>query len=162
MKKAYVKPVFVADEYELTAAVMGCDVKSYQEKEIWNTYDLCSGDSGHQVGGSGNSGNAPVNAWWEYATETPGATGHAPSENHQYNDNAYIFSTGNTVCDFVWNSVDTKVGVWVDANDNAISDHTQREGAGVKLLDYFAQFFLGAKFSHYEATYQNEGVLFSR
>ena len=54
MKKAYVKPVFLAEEFEGTASVASCGYDADAANsalQVWHGKSLCTvGDSGHHVG----------------------------------------------------------------------------------------------------------------
>lgn len=148
MKKAYVKPVFLAEEFEGTASVAACEYRaSHDPLEVWNERNICSvGDNGHFIG---KVPGASVNKWWEYATEgmaNPQVEFTNPTSNNfdAYNDTAYLFTDGQTVCDFVWNGMGSQVGIWTSEEGNvntSVSDHTKRDGLFVTLIDAFNTFF---------------------
>lgn len=151
MKKAYVKPVFLAEEFENTMSVAACEYHaSSKPAQIWRGTPLCSvGDSGHGVGGDPGTGKkVEVNNWWDYATNTKEATDANPNTG-TYNDGAYLFTSGSTTCDFVWNSTTDTVKIWTSEENNkatAIWDSTKRENGFLTVIDdLFALFFFGNK-----------------
>lgn len=163
MKKAYVKPVFMAEEYEMTASVAGCRTRSNAPHEIWKN-DPCSCSApGHEID---KTGGAPVSDYWDYASN-----GHANSYEHDkmgVNNGSFIFTDDMLQCDFVWNQPGGKVGVWTDKETGAlVSDFDQRElseesnvGSVVAWIgDNFMSFF--RKNEPGCEPYVDEGVPFS-
>ena len=149
MKKAYVKPVFVAEEFEGTENVASCAYGADQNAlQVWKGSYLCKvGDGGHTVGKK----DYDAKDWWEYATETPGANETPPTSSNLtgYNNGAYLFTDGQTVCDFVWSDSSSKVGIWTSEagkTDKAISKESDRTGTlnvnlFVTFISSFSQFF---------------------
>lgn len=147
MKKAYVKPVFLAEEFEGTVSVAACGYSSRNALHVWEGKNLCLvGSCAHAVN---RNGNALVTQWWEYATEgmvDPDAEFTNPtSENFDaYNDVAYLFTDSQTVCDFVWNGIGSEVGIWTSEKGDvstSMADHTKRDGLFVTMIDTFSKFF---------------------
>lgn len=155
MKKAYVKPVFLAEEFEGTVSVAACDYSSpTNHLAIYNGQSLCViGDSGHHVGGSGNGGKTEgfVQDYWSYATN--GDRSDSPTK-QDYNDGyytdlnkgAFLFTGGQTVCDFVWNGGDSQVGIWTKDKDiisSAIGDADKRSlrDSFITMISSFSDFF---------------------
>lgn len=156
MKKAYVKPVFLAEAFEGTASVASCGYDADAANsaiQIWHGKNLCTvGDGGHYVGKDNGNKHPDVAQWWDYATNTNGANTNPPKSNSLsgFNNGAYLFTDGQTVCDFVWNSVDSDVGIWTSEKDNAstaIWDVTVRNNSVfnqnlfVTFIKGFAAFF---------------------
>ncbi len=147
MKKAYVKPVFLAEEFEATGSVAACVYHvTNNPAQIWEGMYMCARqDGGHAIGGQ-NGQKGEIQNWWDYATNTKGATDANPKSG-TYNDGAYLFTSGSTTCDFVWNSKTDNIKIWTSEQDNlntAIWDSTKREGGFLtKVWDTFAGFFLG-------------------
>lgn len=150
MKKAYVKPVFLAEEFSGTANVASCAYGATQsELQVWKGSSLCKvGDGGHTVGKK----NYDAANWWEYATETAGANKNPPTSAslNGYNNGAYLFTDGQYVCDFVWSDSDAQVGIWTSkANDttSAISSEADRKNGilntnlFVTFISSFSKFF---------------------
>lgn len=158
MKKAYVKPVFLAEEFECTAAVAGCAYSAKTPAQVFEGMHMCGDNSndGHVIGGnSGDKGfvnkgkhnGVQSPGFWDYAT---GGTGtyidDAPHEADPNKDLAYLFTDSSTVCDFIWNSRDSQVGVWTSKENDwntAIANPSLRNNAFVTLVSSFANFFFG-------------------
>ena len=163
MKKAYVKPVFLAEEFECTAAVAGCVYSSKKPAQVWEGLTFCD-DNGHVIGGQ-NGSNGEVNQWWDYATETDNSTdGPKNGELGSYNDFAYLFTSGSYECDFIWNSSKSDIYVWTKTEGDlksAISKHTERKGAFATLVSTFVDFFYGigsGACKMHEPEYLNEKI----
>ena len=105
MKKAYVKPMFFAEEFAATATVAVCPVRSANPLPIHAKDFICS-SPGHAVD---HNGKAPVHGYWDYATSD--------------GTDSYIFNSGEGACDFVWNSGNGPLGFWtsVDTEDTAVA-----------------------------------------
>lgn len=123
MKKAYVKPVFLAEEYVAVAShVAGCGDASINKALIITPGQcVCDGGDGHSAGqgGKGNPAgismmyNGKVNEnkntnsqydYWEYAKENDGVSN--------------LFSSNNFDCDFLWDYYSTgkdEIYVWESA-----------------------------------------------
>lgn len=133
MKRAYVKPVFLAEAFEGTASVASCQYHSGvagNEVLIYNGLRLCSSGNNcsHKVGGNnGGKLDGDIQNYWDYATNN-GVTTPPTNNNYANNgvDGAYLFTDGHTVCDFVWNGGNSQVGIWTDSERNAISDAGSR------------------------------------
>ena len=150
MKKAYVKPVFLAEEFEGTMSVASCGYDATNmELQIWHGKQLCvKQHNGHYVGKKPGE----VADWWDYATNTSSAKGNPPTSASLdgYNDGAFLFTDSQTVCDFIWNSVDSDVGIWTSEKGNsskAIWDVETRNNSilnqnlFVTFIKGFADFF---------------------
>lgn len=146
MKRAYVKPVFLAEAFEGTASVASCGYDADAANsalQVWEGKGLCAvGDGGHRIGKK----DAAVDQWWDYATKTEGANGKPPTSDSLkgFNDGAFLFTDSQTVCDFVWNSVDSDIGIWTSEKGNAstaIWDVTKRDNMFITLIKGFAAFF---------------------
>ena len=156
MKKAYVKPVFLAEEFVAEAGVATCPYKpnsAVNEKLslefLWTDNEkkppvLCNvGDAGHTVYGgelfTGNGNNhEKTELLGDYAYQGDGT--------------ATLFDTSNTACDFVWlqpSGQGNIIQVWGDdkADPNLVADHSLRDIT--KLFNWngiqnFLRFFAGA------------------
>ena len=147
MKKAYVKPVFMAEEFVATASVASCGYNVSDPNsalQVWHTMHLCTNTScSHQIGGNQGNLTYDANNWWGYATDTPGARPTSDSTDG-LNDAAYLFTDAQTVCDFVWSSKTSNVGIWTGTQGDkttAISDSNNRTNAFVTLINDFSNFF---------------------
>ena len=131
MKKAYVKPVFLAEAYEMTSSVAGCPTSSSIPRElIYGQTSLCD----HCTGGAVQIDKKDNwDAFKDYATEDKSITtvydqnGNAQSIN---NGNVYLFTSNTVECDYIWNSNDNneKLQIW---KSNNISE---RLAAGFETL----------------------------
>lgn len=156
MKKAYVKPVFVA---EMSYANNGCGVSIYQPAQITyatkkdkydgTTADLCSdSEDGHFIQYETdknkkwglaldycyNEKNNTNLDYWQYAT----------SGNTEEETKATLFVT--VLCDFVWNpntGNDGNVSVW-----DTVLGRTEGKQYGSSVIGTFAKFFTGSNQSH--------------
>ena len=155
MKKAYVKPVFLAEEFVAAMDHVAACTTNYWTPQIiqWPTNgqpgtDLCEGNDGHSVGFNENqalilSNHDKEKFYYDYsqkitykeyaewnADQRPGANADDYTAT-----NAYLFNSGHSACDFVWDNTNSDVGVWKKGTDgNWI----------VSLIDNFGTFFLGA------------------
>lgn len=163
MKKAYVKPVFLAEVFEGTANVAACERGSSETFEVWKGVSVC-GTPGHAIGESSGKSSFEEN-YISYATDNrytntvKGKDGFQPinDEIDSYsltnmgpNVGSYVFTSWNFDCDFAWDSKGGSVGVWVNTNDNnsLITNNVQREtlynnkSAGILwLAQSFMNFF---------------------
>lgn len=148
MKKAYVKPVFLAEEFvsKTSFAVTPCDTGINGALKLEYGKNICDHCQGDKIGGNGkpsNNGGAFVNdpydgydSYWKYAT----------SVNMQGKNGAYLFNTSVSDyqdCDFIWNGTSygdntSLVYVW-DAQDTQRTD----KNSLVSTLKNFVQFFAG-------------------
>lgn len=160
MKKAYVKPVFLAEEFEGTASVAACDRGSSKTFEVWDGVKVCN-SNGHEIGqGSGKS--SFEQSYISYATDNHyrngkdafqpinGTTGSYSLTNMDENIGSYVFTSWNFDCDFAWDSKGGNVGVWVNTKDNnsLITNNVNRktlynnDSAGILwLAQSFMNFF---------------------
>lgn len=172
MKKAYVKPVFVAEEFEGTVSVASCQygVDAQTKIGVYDGLHICPNiHCAHDIGGNNGKGtDGDVQNWWNYATET--TTGK--NENGLNGpDNAYLFTSGQIECDFVWNSQDSKVGIWTQFQDQwntAISEHNnriQKENWNpvISWISSFKQFFgiPGGENDNHRPGIEGQGEFFS-
>lgn len=145
MKKAYVKPVFMAEEFEGLAHVTStCGYSINDPAEVYDGVGICFKKNGcnHTVDGSGEIDTGMYSnelTYWEYASG-------AGASNEQGND-AYLFTVGNGQCDFLWNSSNDDMGVWKTPD-------TYTDGAvrpGLKKGDVVSDFvnWLGIGFSQF-------------
>lgn len=115
MRKAYTKPVFLAEEYEMTTSVAACKTSSNAPHEIWKM-DPCSCDApGHDVD---KTGGAPVHDYWDYATNNNSS--NYDRGNMGDNNGSYLFTDSQLICDFVWNEKGGDIGVWKDKETNSL------------------------------------------
>lgn len=143
MKKAYVKPVFLAEKFvaEQNYAAKGCGTWAWDKAQIQPGMELCYKEKkgeyesdGHKVG----NGNAVINTYsddynmyyWDYAGRTMNNDG-----SYNYSD-CYLFNREVQECDFVWNNTNEEVYGW---NSSVVSERTV---ANV-LLGAFSNFFFG-------------------
>ena len=164
MKKAYVKPVFLAEAFEVTTNVAACKTRSNAPHEIWKGDPCSCGAPGHAVD---KTGGAPVDQYWDYASN--GNKNNYNRGEMGANNGSYIFTDDLLTCDFVWNERGGMVGVWKDKEtNNLVSDLTQRffgeEGTNKgSFVDYIGSSFM-AFFRKNEPgcePYVDEGVPFS-
>ena len=146
MKKAYVKPVFLAEEFVAAAsyAANGCDTTRISPKYIEQGMQICRDDPGHTVGGNKTAeiqGYYDNNTtYWQYASWSEDVRGGAGDSQHAA-ENAYLFSSEFSVCDFVWNNTANEVGVWREQTNEETG---KLEWAVSWIKDaLFATFFLG-------------------
>lgn len=150
MKRAYMKPVFLAEAFEGTASVASCDYHSGapgKEVLIYNGLRLCSGGNScsHTVGGN-KKDSGDVQEYWNYATEN-GLTAGPTSDDYIKGgvNGAYLFTGGQKVCDFVWNGGNSQVGIWIDneTDKNPISKAENRNplNAVFDWISSFSDFF---------------------
>lgn len=142
MKKAYVKPVFMAEEFVVTATVAGCNVKAGNPLPVYDGQIICQHlNNGHAIG----KGSGDVNNLWDYAY------GRETSKSENTSD-SYIFTSGNQTCDFLWNSAGGSVGIWTTDNSseqkaiaNAVWKEQDRQNTGVLEFFFgnFMDFFRG-------------------
>lgn len=134
MKKAYVKPVFLAEEYELTQSVAVCDLSGSAPLNINLNTVLCQGgDNGHEFNTSseaykgiyGKDANKADVTYWQYAGDH-GTTDHA------------LFADDELNCDYVWDNYEDNVGVWRPGEKEGVTN----------LGGYFVD-WLGIKFSQF-------------
>ena len=154
MKKAYVKPVFLAEEFVATMDhVAACPTNTWTPQELQFPINgqggtrLCNSQKtncSHYLG----SGNATINGYYdeankityqqyaEWSIDDRSNAGDGVSDATK----AYLFNSGYGACDFVWNNTNQNVGVWVWETEN--------EKWGIKLIEKFGdfgKFFFGAK-----------------
>lgn len=117
MKKAYVKPVFLAEEFVAASsyAANGCPTTKITPKAIAQGTKICN--DGHTVS---QTNKAMINGYydetqnityWDYASWNEEKRTGAGDSTHAATD-SYLFSTESSVCDFVWNNTANEVGVW--------------------------------------------------
>lgn len=154
MKKAYVKPVFVAEEFVLSDSVAAaCPINVNTSMPLFfdeNTV-MCfnpnsgKGDNGHQAskGDLGLSYEGDM-TYWDYARADKSTSEYQDGngQNVSFNNgNAYLFSSSYTTCDFVWPNSETNdkdVYVW---NSWEVSLRTTLHSVG----QIFSDFFFNAK-----------------
>ena len=146
MKRAYVKPAFIAEAFEMTESVAICDRHIGQGGnhpfEIDFNTKICSGDQGHKISkGEITSEDSPL---WQYAVKE--------------DNTAYLFDGLNTTCDFVWlgpSNGEDRVQVWGQSPDKLAANASDRKS----LFDWlgnqmsFMKFFGGC-----EAGENNHGL----
>ena len=146
MKKAYVKPVFLAEVFEGTASVATCTQDYDPTKNLMQVYNglrACEHtNNGHEIG----KGQAPVNNYWSYATN--GSSDNPTKAVEDLNEAAFLFTSGQQECDFVWNSYDGGIGVWYDKQDQLQANKDDRDVSLVESIiktvaNDFMSFFRG-------------------
>lgn len=153
MRKAYVKPVFLAEEFVgVSQSVSACAYSTTNPAEVYLGVGLCNHNDGncHSVKNnhgdiSGNytyldeNGQTKTMSYWEYAGNQNGKQG----------GDAFLFTVNNGQCDFLWDSDNDNMGVWntpdVWTNDNVRpTPDTSTLGSVVNWLGKtFSQFFYG-------------------
>ena len=154
MKKAYVKPVFFAEEYLVEASIAACTKASIYEALELKRGDttLCNQNCGHVIGKGSNyhiddyythddvavpeDGTVPAvntNTYWQYA---------------QAEDSKItLFNTNNYECEFLWSYEDTglknEISVW-GSTSKSERPNNGIFGTGFSLVN----FFLGNSTSH--------------
>lgn len=176
MKKAYVKPVFLAEAFEMTTNVAGCDFSANQNKaQIWEGIHMCADKTdGHQIGGQqGNSGyvNPGKKDWtglWGYATNGQFTNDGTSDVNNP--DAAFLFAGRNAECDFIWNSKSGPIGIWTNTEVNSIdqvndsvwiSNPLERTASSfISWIGSFAEVFFGnnAGFGQHTPVYDNQKI----
>ena len=161
MKKAYVKPVFLAEEFvaEMSYANNGCGVSVYTPAQITyakhtdaydgTTADLCSGSNdGHYIAYEPEKQHKWGMAL-DYDYNTKNGTnldywGYATSGETEIEKQATLFVT--VLCDFVWNpNTGNKgnVSVW-----DTVLGRTEGKQYGSKVVGTFMKFFTGSEQVH--------------
>lgn len=144
MKKAYVKPVFVAEEFvaETSYAATGCPTNYWAPVSISNGTQLCADDSGHVIGAE-NGKKGIINqkdgystgvSYWDYASWGKDKRPDAGDDTYAA-EGTYLFNSGSKVCDFVWDNTANEVGVW----------RQEKDADG--LLQWVVKMIEGAKFA---------------
>ncbi len=110
MKKKYVKPMFMAQPYEMTEYSAACnfDVKPNTELELKMGVCLCSNEDGHIIG-KGDMTGEQLSAAKDDGTA------------------AYLFTNGQASCDFLWHGGSTPVQGWQDGNGDWVWAESERE-----------------------------------
>lgn len=146
MKKAYVKPVFMAEEFVATASVASCGINPSQigTLDVYYGQHLCYNQTcGHYVGN--DQGNLEYDAkdYWWYATGKPDNTGSNNVAPTAAGSGAYLFTDGTVACDFIWNGFGQDVGIWTDNEKNPISIEADRQigSSLVQFISSFSEFF---------------------
>ena len=158
MKKAYVKPVFLAEEFVGVAHVASaCGYSISKPAEVYFGVGLCDHKGGncHTVKNShgGISGSYAYTykdeqgneqqkqmSYWEYAGNSSGTK----------NGDAFLFTVNNGQCDFLWDSTKNEMGVWNTPDvwtngDVRPTPDASMLGSVVKWLDQnFSIFFYGS------------------
>lgn len=131
MKKAYVKPVFLAEEFVAAASVATClykpntavnpalDLQPWMTKNDKGKYpSICTnGDQGHNIMSGELSNDDLLN--------------YARGDGNVGDGKVTLFDTSGTTCDFVWlqpsSGVD-QIQVWGDGSSdpNLVADHNGR------------------------------------
>ena len=110
MKKAYVKPVLYAEEYEMSGSVAACALTASVPRElIYGVTNVCSSTHGGNDGcGAGKiDQESNWNQYLEYATDDKTTYDILDKDENKWtvdNSKVYLF-TGSTIeCDYIWNS----------------------------------------------------------
>jgi len=147
MKKAYVKPVLVAEPYEMTETVAWCPESQYKTINVYSGAALCVKGNCHLVDTSGgwinqNNGysytaivdgkeTTQTMSYWQYA----GGNADGTIAN---NKDVFLFSTGNYACDFLWSDPTESIYVWKSPDEK-----DRIENNWVSTDKSFSQFFYG-------------------
>ncbi len=142
MKKAYVKPVLVAEPYEMTETVAWCPESQYKTINVYDGAYLCILQNCHDVdvddkkaGINGNytytdaENKTQTMTYWQYAGGT--SDGAAST-----NKDVFLFSTGNYACDFLWSDPKEQIYVW---NSPSMDARTENNWKSTGFL--FSEFF---------------------
>lgn len=109
MKKAYVKPVFMAEEFVAsTYHVSACSDRIDPNNKLGIYHGLNLGGNqnvDYEKGGLDDNYNATL-TYWQYAGV------HSADEATEGNTNAYLFTTRNHECDFLWDHWTDTLYVW--------------------------------------------------
>ena len=135
MKRAYVKPMFVAEEYEMTECVASCGKGSINQPAIITKgVRLCSGN-GQDHTFKKDSDLQAVYGW---------------SEAQKDKTSAYLFTNSNIECDFLWYGGDSDVQAWSTNKDDINSIVWKQEDREKLTADKnysfgkkFMEFFFG-------------------
>ncbi|MBQ4265435.1 MAG: hypothetical protein IJB85_07990 [Clostridia bacterium] len=159
MKKAYVKPVFFAEEFvaETSYALTGCGTMSWSPKEMYEDMLICSND-GHKLDHNGNAtvmdgvygqnANGENITYWDYAS-TVDRTGAGDEEYAA--SNRYLFNSASSICDFVWDDTSEDIGVW--------RENTTTNTWSVAWIEKLTTFFIGTNSDLKNHQPQYEGTL---
>lgn len=151
MKRAYVKPVFLAEEYVAASNyVAACGTLSWLPQLIKFPTDHKTGDGTHLCENTtcahsvGSNRNQAIIIKDKYDTNTSYEdyagwdTSKRPNagEDEYSATNAYLFNSGHGACDFVWDNTGSDVGVWKkdEKNNNWFVD----------MIGNFGSFFYGS------------------
>lgn len=148
MKRAYVKPVFLAEEYVAASNyVAACGTMSWVPQLLQfpsgkeEGTHLCENTTcAHNVGFNKNQaiimkGEYDTNISYKEYAEWDTSNRPNAAEDGYSATNAYLFNSGHGACDFVWDHTGSDVGVWKkDEQSNWI----------VSLIGNFGSFFYGA------------------
>lgn len=131
MKKAYVKPVFLAEVFEGTASVAACERGSNEKFEVWNKVMVCD-SPGHKIG-SGNDSSTFKMQYLNYATDGLAQNG-IWSDDYKLgkmgdNTGAYVFTSGMVVCDFLWDSKGGEISVWENTETKELISNTTKRSS---------------------------------
>ncbi len=124
MKKAYVKPVYMAELFEVTECVATCPVTTSRPHLIVDDDYLCfGGDKGHQIDATDK--NTYLSPYWDsYANA---------------DDSANLFTSSSFECDFLWNDWGTNVFGWsTDGTaDGLVSSVDDRKNTATEKWNLF-------------------------
>lgn len=148
MRKAYVKPVFLAEAFEGTQSVASCGNGSINTPiELEKGQFICytnnngsiTGDSGHVIGGQNGKKGSALEYW-----DAAGAN----KEGSEKTD-VYLFTDANVVCDFLWNGQGSTVKGWSTNGQKSglVWDENERGDSAKNFFDFgekLLQFFTGA------------------
>lgn len=148
MKKAYVKPVFVAEEFVAAASyATSCGPASINRAITINKGDIiCNGrDNGHTAGKDSNGKDAVINTdyigTWPDGKQSPYTYWDYANQNDGKSD---LFSSNNYECDFLWDYYSTgkdEMYVWGSATaerDSSLGTIAVKIG---ETIVNFANFF---------------------
>lgn len=146
MKKAYVKPVFLADSFVMTANVAACKTGVDRALKLYTGLDVCAGCNGDTIKtNKGYVGQTYADfedgskTYWQYAGGTDNPT----------TSDAYLFNTSSldyAKCDFLWtptSSQDMSSTIWVWNDESRTQDAETGKWNIRDTFRTFAQFFCG-------------------
>ena len=148
MKKAYVKPVFFAEEFVASEHVAGiCKLSVTSQLPIYEgvqidkhsvSYSETPNDNVNVSGWMNSHYNSEM-TYWEYA-----GVG-SKQEAQEGKSDAYLFTATNGVCDFLWNHQTDEMGVWGSPDTFVGNDvRPESEMSVIKWLDVtISKFFYG-------------------
>lgn len=157
MKKAYVKPIFFAEEFvaEENYAAKGCGTLSWDPVSIEPGMFMCDC---HSINHNGQADISKKQyeldpdyssiSYWEYAgavTKEDGSTDYSDCK---------LFNYEHKACDFVWNKTQENIFVW----DSVVVD--ERSNWESNPVGSFASFLLGpnAVFKNHQPSYMGTNI----
>lgn len=152
MKKAYVKPVFMAEEFEAESsyAVGSCEVSTRSPFVIWEGMQITEKEQ-HEI--NINVGGSTVGQDWYY--NSTNGTNHT-NWSYAFEDDNQATLFVNKVCDFCWdphNGATGSVSVW---NGLTHEDRTEQYTIKDDQSWQFVKFFTGNEGSKYSIEFSDD------